>query len=531
VKRILQFFRNIRFYRMSLRVKMMGAFIGIVLVPTIALVMLSNTMLADSIRNSYTHKGQDTVERTVNYTFVELSEQLGNYIAFLAVDATFTRAAYYLNEIDSDADMRVLGKESQRRLVLSFLEVTGRNGKVTYSTLPGRKKINMLRSKIIQAVRRGGTPIIDVSYDSDLKEMVLHTAAMIHWQDGEVGYLHGGYILNDAFLRSIVGEQTILAAYFHDADILRSTHKLPLAQAALDAADRHLLLFCKPNITGTKPCKEYGYHTWDFVADDKPYLMVAGLLSVGSKKAMGLLIAAEDASVMYADKERSRQAIFGFGAIFALLGAVLGYFVSGAIVRPVDRLTTELARMADTDQLTGMLNRRSIERIFSIEASRSLRGKISFAVMILDIDYFKKVNDNHGHPVGDEVLKHVASICRDTLRETDYCFRFGGEEFLLFLPLEYSKPVNDIEKFGRASALNAAGRLRQMIKEKSVTVSGIHLDLTVSIGVAIYPEHGKNYEPLLKCADRALYQAKHDGRDRVVMYDDNLASLDGAIVK
>lgn len=139
----------------------------------------------------------------------------------------------------------------------------------------------------------------------------------------------------------------MLTIYFHDSGVLRSTHPVPLSRESIDAVERKLLLACNHGNTDEQLCNEYSFHTWDFVSSNKPYLMVAGLLYFGNKKSMEVLIAAEDASVMYAVEEKSRRVIFGFGALFSMLGAVLGYIASGAIVRPVERLTSELARTAD----------------------------------------------------------------------------------------------------------------------------------------------------------------------------------------
>ncbi|MEK6750321.1 MAG: GGDEF domain-containing protein, partial [Pseudomonadota bacterium] len=369
---------------MSLRVKMMGAFIGIVMVPTVALVVLNNTMMTDSIRESYAHKGKDTVERTVNYTLVNLVEQLRNYVAFLAVDATFTRAAYYLNDIDSDTDMKVLAKKLQQQLHISFLEVVNLTGQVTYSTLPHRNNKDILYDAAIHAAHVDGHTIIDISYDPELKEMMIHTAAKIQWQDGLIGYLHGGYILDDKFLESIAGDQTVLGVYFFGPGTLRSTHPLPLNSEEIDQTVRMLMLACVPEKRSKRPCKDYPYHVLDYAAGGSPYLVVAGLMYINSIPN-GIIFASEEAKVMYADTEKSRGAIIEFGVLFASIGALLGYFVSGAIVRPINKLTNELERMADTDQLTGTRNRHSIARVFKMEISRSVRGNSSFAVMILDI--------------------------------------------------------------------------------------------------------------------------------------------------
>lgn len=156
-----------------------------------------------------------------------------------------------------------------------------------------------------------------------------------------------------------------------------------------------------------------------------------------------------------------------------------------------------LYQESTTDPLTGLMNRRGIHRQLEIwEANR-----IPFAALALDVDHFKQVNDRHGHPVGDKVLRHLATLMDRACREQDLTCRAGGEEFLILLP---DCPL--------PRAREVADRLRQNIQE-SPNPAGE--SITVSIGVAHYPTHGDSAEETLQAADRALYLAKERGRNRV----------------
>lgn len=163
--------------------------------------------------------------------------------------------------------------------------------------------------------------------------------------------------------------------------------------------------------------------------------------------------------------------------------------------------------MAITDPLTGLNNRRYLEtHLSSLVQQAKERGK-PLSLMVLDIDYFKSINDTYGHDAGDDVLKEFASRIRHGLRGVDLAVRFGGEEFMIVMP------DTDI-----ALALMVAERSRQRIERQSFEVSGgsAHLDVTISIGVSRLDGFDDTPEQLIKRADEALYKAKRDGRNRVV---------------
>lgn len=150
-----------------------------------------------------------------------------------------------------------------------------------------------------------------------------------------------------------------------------------------------------------------------------------------------------------------------------------------------------------TDMLTGLNNRRALETILE----QLTAEHIPFALLAIDVDHFKKVNDNYGHLVGDEVLKELAHILRTTARSSDYCIRLGGEEFLVLLTHS---------SVGRARAF--AERLRQIISEHNFPIIG---HLTISCGVAAWPLHAQSTETVFKMADEMLYTAKQNGRNQI----------------
>ena len=166
----------------------------------------------------------------------------------------------------------------------------------------------------------------------------------------------------------------------------------------------------------------------------------------------------------------------------------------------------DLEKLATTDPLTGIPNRRHLLNRGQKELTLARQGDRPVSVLSIDIDRFKNINDTYGHAVGDEALKVMVDATLKALREEDSFGRFGGEEFLVFLPETNTK-----------EAANLADCIRRTIAEASVPVAESNvLQLTVSIGVATYWCDGETIESVLKKADDALYQAKNNGRDRVV---------------
>jgi diguanylate cyclase len=168
-------------------------------------------------------------------------------------------------------------------------------------------------------------------------------------------------------------------------------------------------------------------------------------------------------------------------------------------------LASKLEKLAHTDELTGVLNRRALFTIARKLCAQFARNGHSISLLMLDIDHFKSINDRFGHPVGDDVLCQFTKIARNLVREGDFIGRYGGEEFCILLP------DTDLSE-----AMHLAERIRVHYTEiELATCNGDALHCTVSIGIAHSQAPTIDFEQLLKAADQALYQAKADGRDCV----------------
>lgn len=192
------------------------------------------------------------------------------------------------------------------------------------------------------------------------------------------------------------------------------------------------------------------------------------------------------------------------------------YFVSlavlltnsiGFVIMQMEHAVAEQHKLAIHDQLTGLYNRYALLDMLEHSGAQSRRNNKPLAMLMLDIDHFKRVNDRHGHLVGDEVLRQVAQRIQDRLRRSDVLARYGGEEFLAFLP------DTDLE-----GGIFVAEAIRHAIEAQPITAGGTEISVTVSIGVhaGVFGDAPNSADTMISASDRALYQAKERGRNKVV---------------
>ncbi len=192
----------------------------------------------------------------------------------------------------------------------------------------------------------------------------------------------------------------------------------------------------------------------------------------------------------------------------ALANASSNALYNAFLYERLDKEKTRLEKLAITDYLTGIYNIRYFYKRLEEELSRTVRYKIPLSCIMLDIDHFKKVNDNYGHRIGDIVLREFAQLIKRHTRKSDLFARYGGEEFILLLPQTSVK-----------GAIIEAERLRNIVKEHSFKALKDGHKITVSLGIACAPgKEIKNYDDLIHMADNALFKAKEKGRDRFILH-------------
>ena len=183
------------------------------------------------------------------------------------------------------------------------------------------------------------------------------------------------------------------------------------------------------------------------------------------------------------------------------------YLREAAPVLEAKRLMETLRESTLRDAMTGLHNRRFLEESVDTLVGQAQRRKCSMAFLMLDLDYFKMVNDTYGHDVGDAVLKALAKLLKQSVRASDYVIRYGGEEFLILL-----------QETDAADADTVAEKIRAAVADLKVQTSGGILQKTISIGISSFPEDSDTFWQALKFADVALYHAKETGRNRVVRF-------------
>jgi diguanylate cyclase (GGDEF)-like protein len=179
------------------------------------------------------------------------------------------------------------------------------------------------------------------------------------------------------------------------------------------------------------------------------------------------------------------------------------------VIRNAIEFNHRFASLTSIDSLTGIYNRQFLDRQLPVEIERAMRSGVALSMLVLDVDDFKRINDELGHKKGDEALVAIADIIRRNLRKVDMPFRYGGEEIVILLP-----GTPEFE------ALHTAERLRRVVSQYRGfrDALGRIRDLTVSVGVAVYPDTARSGEQLFAQADEAMYRAKQRGKNQVVLY-------------
>ncbi len=228
-----------------------------------------------------------------------------------------------------------------------------------------------------------------------------------------------------------------------------------------------------------------------------PLGLLGGLFAL--RAVAGMLAPDIAARPLHEGNAFNTSAALAFMLVGLMINLVLALMVVG-------RLVSRLRQLSDRDALTGLLNRRALAPLLQREAGRLRRYGESYALLMVDVDHFKSINDDHGHAAGDRALVQLSEVLRQAAREVDHVARLGGEEFCLLLP------HTDL-----AGATHLAQRVHEAVRRE--TWSEFGRGITVSVGVAVALSADEPPQAVLERADQALYRAKHAGRDRVVLAD------------
>lgn len=324
-----------------------------------------------------------------------------------------------------------------------------------------------------------------------------------------------GLVLFIALLRQLHKDRTLLALQHGQSQALRNRERqltvlmdsLPGIAYRRLCDDQWSLLFVSDG------CVELtGYEPPELISSR--HLGYSDLLDVTTRERVGrhiseALTADQPFSVEYSLIRKDKREVWVWERGRGVVGDQGETLVEGVVLDISDRkkLESELEELATRDPLTGLLNRRELSRLLDEELERAKRYQRSMAILWIDFDHFKDVNDTYGHAAGDSVLKSVSKLLLDSVRGVDWVGRFGGEEFVIVLP---EMDINE--------ARETAERIRYLISSVPQPLGDGHsVRLTISVGVAVFPNHGVAAPQLRAAADRAMYRAKERGRNCVSM--------------
>ncbi|MGD8789910.1 MAG: GGDEF domain-containing protein [Burkholderiales bacterium] len=214
--------------------------------------------------------------------------------------------------------------------------------------------------------------------------------------------------------------------------------------------------------------------------------------------------------VMAHDPSRNTLDSFSYwGSTLSLVAPVVlvAYFTT-MLRADIRYAVAKIKRISDTDELTGVYNMRAFSAILRRTFRQSVRHNHPLSIVMIDSDNLKAVNDAHGHEAGNRLLQHLIRKVCEELRRSDTVARYGGDEFTILLP-----------ETDRRGALETAERIRKSVETSQFDVRGTYLNTTISLGLASYPEDGGNIDILVDKADRALYQAKENGRNQAAIFE------------
>ncbi len=359
--------------------------------------------------------------------------------------------------------------------------------------------------------------------------------------DRVIGAILAGYLVDERFLDQIHAETGFHAAYTFEATLLQSTLD------SFDRIDSTVIFDVKDDLATRAGNGDRGrYVSWSTVLDGTPYDAVCYPLYLDERtEHLGTLVLLVSAAPVLQTRSRARAGMLITGMGGLLLGTVLAIVMATGFSRPIQiladaalamrkgnlgrrtgirrgdelgqlarafddmadslqRHVQEVRRLAVTDELTGLSNHRRFKDELEREVERAGRFGTPLCLVFIDIDHFKRVNDTHGHSVGDQVLMGLAGVLRANVRNVDLACRYGGEEFGVILP------STDLP-----AAVRVAERLREAVAEEPLGTD-VAVPVTISAGVSCFGADGTTADALLAAADGRLYRAKAAGRNRVV---------------
>jgi diguanylate cyclase (GGDEF)-like protein len=516
----------------SLKTKLVFYFLLVILIP----VLLITFIVIRKIENQYFA----SMDARLKYTLEGIKKEYG-----LIQEEALSLAKSYA----SMKHIKELVKKEDRLALRDEFIGLKAGTDLDIIELGNRKGIVLIRAHMLN--KFGG----DKSTDFQIKEALagkttvdvrkgefglVISAAVPLRNDGKIiGTVRTGYILNSIFVDRI--------KMMNDMEISLYAKDKLIATTLMDRQkNRRKSLPIKKEFL--EPVLKKGEERFfSLNIDSFSYSLGAFPLLTEKGEVVGILLGGLSNEAVLKMIARTRRYIFLIALFGGLLAAFLGFVIAGNITEPVkklmettkrvasgdlnqevhinssdeigalansfNRMTKDLERLhrqtenlANTDALSGLYNYRYFYEQLEREIKEAQEYHYPLSLIVLDVDYFKKYNDTYGHLEGDMILKELGEVLKESIRKTDVAARYGGDEFMVVLP-----------RMERKEAIRFAERMRIKVKERPFPKEEAQPlgDITISLGIAVYPEDAGTTEELVKKADRAMYTAKNTGRNRV----------------
>ena len=528
--------------RRSVGAQVTAAMCGLVLLLVVPAAAVLDLLIQEHYDALRSERGMDEAT-SVDATVRDQRARLADRVDLLAThpDLVHMIELWHHTEqspMDRWADDRL--DQMRRQLSLDVLTLVDQHGHLIAARSDDDKVEELLVDRPFRDAL-GGRSSEDVVHQD--RSFRLRATRPVEHDGRRVGALMGGVLLDREDLVRIQRSTGLDAAYTFEGEVLDST------LSAFDQVPSAAVFEVKRRLGDIDAWAAGDIEPHVLLAmdlDGEPYDAVFCPLPLGGEtNRLGTLVLLISASEVNQARESARWMAAGMAFGGVVLAFALAAVFSSRITRPLRRLVTvarelregkldrrteldradelgelahafdemaealeqkveETQRLAVTDELTGLANRRKFGEELARELERSRRFGLELGFVMLDIDHFKRINDTRGHPIGDQVLVGIAEALRGSLRNIDLACRYGGEEFALLLP---ATPGND--------AVLVAERLRAAVADRPLGPDG-DLHVTLSAGVATYPADGETAAELIRISDMRLYAAKQGGRNRVM---------------
>ncbi len=346
-------------FKMNIKRKLIGGFLLVILVPMIAMLFFSISMMEESIYSSYEEKIKTDMEKIINTDLRKMLQTASNYIMFLSSDSNITQATYYGTVIGNVDNLKLSLNKAREELELSYLEVINLDGKIVYSTTEDRVDKSIEQNEIIMDTLNG-KQVLNFRLDNNSKLFQIQTAAIIKRKNKPIGIIHGGYTFNEDLIKTL-GKDIDISIYSPKADIFTTTSNFDIQETFITDIFTEVSSACRSN-PDSDVCKDIQFNIVKEEMMETPYLLVATPLRLTSKSPVGTLVISKEIRQVISDINNARNTIIILTLIFSVAALGLGIFIARGIVGPVRDMIAIAMDIAEGD-LTSKLHITSNDEI------------------------------------------------------------------------------------------------------------------------------------------------------------------------